>query len=546
MEAIVGSSVEGLDTSLVTIALDASPHDDDVVGRVEAAIHAVLRDVDLVLIDFAHPRVVSLYAVPEWILYRALANVRLHMSDTSRVFVHMETVPGPGERLYGLFTVGAPTTEIQFIDQHGEAIGATVESPEVRARLEAFASAAHPSLLSSFVPRFVRRRGVFERPGRLQTRYFQYQYSLFSEIAYGMLAKLIQGYVEENDIDVLIYSDHARPGWLEPAIVEVNALTGLPWASVAHLDLEDDSDVDDALIPLVAEARERVRDRSSRVGVFLPAYRDGLTHGEVEAVLHQMGCDDFALLAVIADSSMLSTEGPSGSWWRSMTVSRGAKQHVDYFFDAPIDSLEAEHWSVRAAKTLNESGPMSMDGEEFTRVGLWSLLAHYGAGAEHPVPTGRPGVRWYPQLAEMEDWDAHWLLHLLVREVCATLQCEPIKLLLVAPDEANASPRLMEHAKRIPDLRAVTISRDEILGRVPLNETAVEAIRAYERAYIVAVDESRITGGTLDAISARVREQRGRPCDAEATVISTQDGPAQSRPSVSLFSWSPILRTEPS
>ncbi|WP_181338394.1 hypothetical protein, partial [Hyphomicrobium methylovorum] len=279
--------------------------------------------------------------------------------------------------------------DIQFLDMDGNVIGNELSQRVSSEELAALSDPDSRSQLATFVSRFIRWRGVFRRPGRINDRHFKYQYALLDEVAYSELADLLEAYALEKEVDAVIFSDYAKPGWLEPSVMEFAQANDIPWASAHHLDLKVDL-VDPALRPWVSEAKQRLAATDSRPLVVIPAYRDGLSHTELDALLGRFGCHDYQLLSVIVDSDLAREHSVEGSWYRTVEVPRGASSaRVDFFLDAPIEPLPRGDWLIGVATTLDEIQEMAMEIEDASTAGFWSLLADYGAAAESPVPEGR-------------------------------------------------------------------------------------------------------------------------------------------------------------
>ena len=538
LRATHGDAVQVVRKLNFTIPLDASPYDEPIVARLRDTVVEALHDANVLLIDFCHPRIVAGYAVPEWILYRALAEAVVRVSDQARIIIYLETLPGRGEKLLGLVPVDRPAEQIQFIDEDGHTLGTDLEAGPTADRLAHFFSGRTQVLAQSIRGRLIRWRGVFRRPSRPHDRFFKYQYSLHGDVAYQELGELISEYLISINAATVVFSDYAFPGWLEPAVTEAAQRLGLPWASLATL-AEPEGSIDAALLRPVEDTRALLADAGTTVAVILPAYKAGLSHIEVERQLSVLGCDRFQLLAVIADQSLVDRNEVEIKTFRSVRVPRGPDSFsVDFLLSAEIESLQSDDWLVKCAGVLGEVQEMSMDIRNYTRVAIWSLLADYPAGLERPVPGGRLPIRWYPSLADLHPWDAHWIAWLLVQQICERLNCTSNMLLLVVPSEGNASRRLAVEAERVEGVRVVSLSRSEIDGRVALSESAQTSIRDYEHLLVAAVDEASISGGTLTQISQRVQDVRGRGCDTSATMLNARIGEA---PEVSLFDWAPYV-----
>lgn len=532
-----------------TLALDASPVDDELVNRLADSIRELLSVAPSLLIDFGQPRIAAGYAVPEWILFRALNAARRRFSPSHRVYVYLETLPDEGEQLSQLLPSATGSDQIQFVDSSAETQGTELGRPDVALALEDYLEGQVRGLASKLQERLVRLRGVFARYTPETRRHFRYQYHLPGEVAPRELSQLLMRYFQDYQISTIVYSDRAAPGWLEQSVAEAAGLLGLAWSDVRNLPVSADL-VDPALRPAVDATRQNLTDTNERVCVVVPAYRDGLTHSEVESTLRSFGRTDFTVLAVILDEERAYThQNPTEAtdlWHGRAELGWGParKKIVDYLCTAPVTPLEADDWMVSAARTMGEIQEMSTLHVEPTKIALWSLLCDYDVGEERPHPQSRPPVRWFPLLHDLDDWDAEWLISLVLRRVRERFDCQDNQILLIMPDEENASQPLARAVKRGVGGSIATVPRDALDGTSELDSETRQLIKDYEMLRIVAVDESTITGATLDRISALVESERRRRCDMQVAIFKAAQATHPDQIDA-LFSWRPYLKVAP-
>jgi hypothetical protein len=263
----------------------------------------------------------------------------------------------------------------------------------------------------------------------------------------------------------------------------------------------------------------------------------------MDSLLRQFGRTEFSVLAVILDDHLAETHASAESsqlWHGRVDVGWGnSMKTVDHFCIAPIVPLGDNDWMVKAASTMNEVQEMSTRHSEPSNIALWSLLCDYDVGEEKPSPRSRPPVRWFPLLRLLTNWDADWLVSLIVGRVRAKFDCQDNQILLVLPDEDNASRPLADAVKRGAGGAVATITREVLDGTAELDSETKDLISAYHLLRIVAVDESSVTGSTLTRISELVETERGRACDLRITIFRAVKDPREDIEA--LFSWRPYL-----
>lgn len=529
---VAGSSGSVTYGSYFAAGLDVSPTDDDAISQLAQLIEDAGTRKDAVLIDFAHPRILGAYSRLEWLLAEALRAA--HSSKPRlRFVIYMETIAASEEQLR-IVSDEMPEGIVELCDKEGVWVGPSLSNDEM---VEAFARFVEVGSadVDELASRIIRWRGVFSRGDGDRKSYFKYQYTLEGSAADQNLSALIADYVEGEQIGGIIYDDPATPGWLEPCVQEVAYLAEIPQVSADDLNLPI-SQVTEAAASAIAELKQAVQTGLSIV-VILPAYKNGRGLRTAEEKILSLGAADVRVLAILMDDDRILegedvTSGTSAR--RTVELPRGNSTiSVDYFLSVPIDYLDKDHWLVESARTLGEIKPMTMDIKGGSQVGVWGLLDDYGVDLEQPTPATRVPLRWYPQLGNLHDWDARWIVHLLVSDLLERLHCGPRHLLLLVPDEANATRELSSAAATQEGLSVILLPRDVIDGKAKLEPKIVARLNSFRSLQIVALDESVITGGTMKRIDNLVLQHTGRRLDESIAFVST--GPEVP----SLFNWRP-------
>lgn len=519
-EIVAGDGGEVVYGSYFAAPLDVSPTDVEELGRLSALLARAAEGANALLVDFAHPRLLGAYSRMEWLLAAAIRS--LHEASPNLTFViYMETIASRDEQL-GLLASGLPEGVVELCDQDGVWLGTSLSDDRV---VEAFAEFVDRDTteLDQLASRFIRWRGVFARSQAQSTSYFKYQYTLTGATADQDLSSLIANYVDGQSVAGIIFDDPADPGWLAPCVEEVAYLAGIPYAAADDLVLPT-SQVSEASASAIEELRAALA-QGGEVVVILPAYKNGQGLRAVETKMKSLGAVGMRVLAILMDDCRLA-EGQAisttNSAHRTVALTRGGGTiDVDYFLSVPIDYLDREHWLVHSAKSLNEISSMTMTIEGGSQVGIWSLFEDYGVNFEQPTPASREPIRWYPQLLDLNEWDARWLVHILVTELMSELACEREQLLVLLPHEANATRELYAAAEAQKGLAVIALDRKVIDGDLGLSAKLIERLQGYRSLSIAALDESAVSGDTLKRIDELVLTHCGKRLDASVAVVTT-------------------------
>ena len=527
--------------SFFAIPLDVSPFAPDLLHELTTKLASLAEDFDLVLIDFAWPRISGQYARSEWLLANAIRGAATR-TPSARFLILVEELPTPAEQLSAA-AEELGDTSLELLDLAGRWRCAGASRTDLVRSLEGLLTDKR-SALEGFERRFIRWRGVFRRPGSPRDRFFKFQYTLKGAIGTEELSELLIAYVEARDPSALIYADPADPGWLQPSVQETAHSTRRPYCTLADIEshLQGRLPYDDTTV-LVEEVLEAATG-SGRACLVLPAFRDGVSLAEAEATLLRAGIREPSVLSVLMDDQTRRTgdETTDGSqWFRTVQFDRGhARTSVDYFIACPIEPLDPDEWQVAAARSMGEVLEMSMDIAGHTRTGIWSLIGDYPEGLEHPPPDSRAAIDVYPSLARLDPFDARWLIYLLIGRIRTLLNCEPAQVLLIMPVEENATTPLLQAASTMERLAVIGLDRDQIEGHRPIAPEDRDTIQRFRQLRVVSVDEATAGGHTRHRIDTIVKEIRGRPLDAAASVLRAGNS---RRADIDLFHWVPYAAT---
>jgi hypothetical protein len=134
---------------------------------------------------------------------------------------------------------------------------------------------------------------------------------------------------------------------------------------------------------------------------------------------------------------------------------------------------------------------------------MWSLYEEYGVDVEplDVTPGGRQPVLRFPQLYDLDEWDAHWLAEGIVSRFEEHLGLERGEFLVVLPIERNATERISKAMDEKCGVRVAKVSRDSINDSPHSVSLEIqELISKYKGHEIAVFDESTISGGTIAAL----------------------------------------------
>lgn len=528
---LFGGEIDETLSETVPFPLHSSPLDPVLVGRLTDAFKSALSSSRQVFVDMCYDRTIELYGVIEWIVYSAIRSIDSEVTGDSHMYIYVDILPGPGERLWLLTHDAADLDRFTFIDSEGRILGESADA-DLSARLERHFETKNTALSALVKGRFLRLRGVYSN-SREET-FYKFQYTLPSPFGTRELTQLLTDFLEEKSIDAVVFSDSNSGAWFEECIVAAATRAGISWSHISQLSAAR-GDSDPALELLGADVLDVLNSSHMTAAWVVPAFKDGRTMAEGLETIKGLSVEaDLICLTVILD------EGQAGDvtdgWYGTYDWTLGTERlELNYLITAPIVHLPVQGWHVAAAKALGMVQRAGVDESAVSTIAFWSLIDDYPVERERPKPKGRAAVRWFPIFEDLHEWDSHWAASVMLETALEALGGNQSQLLVVIPAERNASAPISTSLQEKLGVAVVRVPRAVLDGSAQVPDKDLRTLRDFTALKIAVMDESSITGATLGKMARIVKDATGRTPDLSLALFSpSKDAHVREN---AVFSW---------
>lgn len=467
--------------------------------------------------------------------------------DSTRFAVFLDRLPNAGDKLFDLLDVPELLNRLVVIDHDGGHLG-RCDNVDLQGLVSAV-TPRHSWTLSSGLRR---RRGVFSARDRGKSAYLYY-YDVERD-AQEPLQRLLQSYFSQEAFDVVVYDAETSGPWFSSCVksaafaVRSSTRPDLVSASIQELQNGANPLLPESVRANIVAVKSRVEDQGSKVLFMVPAVKTGDALLSMYHALGQRPLSGTRFLTVLIDTDCDLRIEPGDVSPGLAELPYGATAlAVRFLACVDLKVLEANDWKLQAARILDEVEIPNLLGaaEEShptpSTVGVWSLFEEYGADVERVVPLQRRRPKTYfPQLATLNEWDAHWLAEVLVSRILEITGGVRSALVIVMPkeDEENGSFPISNALEERCHVFVEAIPRSVIEGTKQLEGELRYVVRNSPNK-VAIVDESTVTGGTLENLGQLVRSLRGTYPDVYGTVMNLGGRIALEKvdPSFALVEW---------
>ena len=279
----------------------------------------------------------------------------------------------------------------------------------------------------------LRQRGIFKARNDSSNPYaFYYSIPLQEHLA--EVTARIEKYLHAEGVSAVILDSGATGEWFKSCVVTACSRSGTIFADASVVPSRGRTHLRQN------EFEEMLRRQRATAAVAVPAFRTGVMAGRVAHWLECLTKRPPLILTVFFDPD----ERPVKDSWstsnllrrhESVRLADGTHRDVDFFVRAKLESVEPSDWRSKAAALMEQPRLATSSEVAIDDIGAWSFLASCGAATERSVPAARDALRHYPDLHNMDDWDAQWLSTLATDLASERLDALPAEMIFVLPKE---------------------------------------------------------------------------------------------------------------
>ena len=467
------------------------------------------------------------------------------LESTCNIVVSVHELPNRVDAIYDLISIPNLGSRLAVVDNSGAHLGVSALAEQVAAALS-----GAPVPDDDVDRGILRHRGVFRGRSSGRVSNYLFYYEALPKASAGFQQRLVEALSAARP-DVVVFDTSTSGPWfasmVQAACVQLQTTHSAKLTSVdigqwvayqsGRLDEPERSRV---------QAAERALSADAAVAVVVPAYASGRS---LTRALELVGSPDLnrtTAVAVFADaaaslrpSHLPGIHGVATQPYGGKTIDVHCMRQVE------LRTLDREHWLVAAAEVLGEVRDLPVEQVEHGQLGtvaLWSLYADCGVDVERVPPGRRAPKRYFPDLARLDDWDAHWLAEAAVANMLQVLpKSNRAALLIVIPSEENGTQPIARALTEQCGTAVLRVPRAMLEGLEPPAATTLEKLRRHTADTIVILDESTVTHETLEKLARFVEASVRVPPDLIGAMIDVSSkGPRLEIPYFSLARWAAL------
>lgn len=503
----------------------------------------------LVIIDAEFDRrLTRSFLILDSLLWLLLSNP-LMVDGNSRVVVLVESLPRVVDQAHDLLRIESIEGRLMFTDATGESKG---NIGDLDMGLVGEVLGRHPAPKPGVLDNIVRHRAVFRSQPGGRRQYHLYHYEPFDR-AVDFIQNKLYNYIVDSHADVVIYDSSNAGPWFRSAVTSactyVQAGLGIELEAVDAAKLSVDGV---SLSGAISVEGSSLADLN--IVVVVPALDTGRTVGRVYGMLGTPEPSSIKFISVFAASESEDEESRS-TVATTRRVNYGSQRlSIDCLLHVPIRTMSDSNWKVKVAQSVGcvyEAPNVPALGESPSLVSLWSLFEDYGVDIEFPVPADRRRpLKYFPVLAHLDHWDAHWLAELVVGQILKASQgSNQSAMLLVMPSEPGegsvngTGPIAMALVTKC-QVAVQLLPRNVIEGDGVLSGEIRAKLRKHRGDTIAIFDESTISHKSLLRMAQIVAGELDADVDSIVTLLNAGDF-VRPKPErlISIFRWQALTES---
>jgi hypothetical protein len=506
---------------------------------------ATADDVIFVEANFPTREVARSYQVLDSLVTGLLAQESV-LESLCQVVVAMHELPNRVDQVYELLMIERLGGRLAIVDDAGGHLGNTE-----LARLLITAMEQHPLPADNVEHAILRHRGVFRSRGSGRVSNYVFYYEALPKASSRFQKCLVDALTAVRP-DLVLFDASTSGAWfasmVSAACVQLQTTHSATLTSVeiSQWIAYQEGALQEPQRSRVEAAVAVLSRPGSTLAMVVPAYASGRSLTRALEIVDSPDLRRCTAIAVFADTAAsLRPSRLPGMAGVARRPYGGQSMEVHCMHQVELRTIDRDDWLVAAAEVLNEVRDLpvaNVDHGAIGRTAFWSLYSDCGVDVERVPAGGRLPKRYFPDLARLDDWDAHWLAEALVVNILTRLpRSNRAALLVVIPDEVNGTQSISHALLEKCRIAVLPIPRAMIEGDELVTQAILDKLRLHTADTIAVLDESTVTHGTLAKLSRVVESGiRIRP-DLIGTVIDVSMSPPDlGIPYFSLTNWAAL------
>jgi hypothetical protein len=449
------------------------------------------------------------------------------VSTSCRILVVMSTLWPISDVLVRTLTGARWSSMTTTIDMQGQLLGLR-DDALARHAIECL-TVTWADMQEELRRRLIRLRGVFAHGADDVRTYTKFRY--VGDFTRGLLVPTLKNLLDEAGSDAIILA-HDTSDWFKSAIKASALERNIP---VVVMDTSTGTLLEDQL-EIVSTFQGMHR---PRISLAVPITRQGRSLARLYELASKIWpkAGFHGLSVYAARVRPLGTQELPCGFKRPLTLA--GNDSISQYFLVPVewDYLTRDDWLYKIAVHLGDVQAPPHDWFVPTRSGLLWLFSELKLDIEEPYHprAGRPRIRHLPMLRDLQIEDAKWLAYSMLRRVDAPLD----STLVILPREQSGAAALAYALEKCLGVAVVTVGRDESYRLTVLEEDDREVLEDYTSKTIVVMDESVMSGDSLQELSLLVEQHAGgRPRKVVALKAPTHERALEVD---ALYEWFPSM-----
>jgi hypothetical protein len=506
---------------------------------------------DVVFIDASFPRKAARsYQIVDDFVSGLLSQAPI-LDATCQLVVSMHALPNRVDSIADLPALHQLAGRLAIVDEADRHLGDTDLARVIGSRI-----AAVPIQADSTDSLLLRRRGVFRSTSEGRPTLHNMFYYEASEDAIVSFTGRLEAALRDAKPDVVIFDASTSGPWFSSVVaaacvkVQTASRQELTSVEVAQWQEHLKGTLKDPERARVMQATELLRDERTTIAVVVPGF---LTGRSLTRVLELVGSPDLSRCTAIAifadDDKALRT--PVLPMTRGIAICPYGKREIEVhcMHQVELRTIDRDSWLVEVADILHEIRDLpvvDVERQRLDRVALWSLFEEQGVSVERLPAGARAPKKHFPDLRELDDWDAHWIAQCAIDNILGRLPVNQEALLVVIPAEENGTLPISDALLRRCGVAVLQVPRRVIDGDDDVPDHVRAKLNRHRADTIVVFDESTVTYGTLGRLVRLVETENRLPPDLVASFLDlASNSPDFNLPYFSLANWAAVAEEQP-
>ncbi|MFL6108102.1 MAG: hypothetical protein ACJ72L_14160 [Marmoricola sp.] len=502
---------------------------------------------DVVFIDASFARIASprSYAIVDDFISILLSQAPV-LDASCQIVVSLDTLPIEVDNIYDLLSYHQLSGRLAIVEEDLNHLGDTDLG-----RLIAKGLKAQPIAVGSIDSTLLRRRGVFRSAseGR-QTLHNLFYYEASGNAVDEFSDRLAEA-LRDTKPDLVVFDASTSGPWFSSAVaaacvtVQTESRQELTLVELAQWIEYGKGELQEPERSRAAQAKAVLSGEDTTVAIIVPGFLTGRSLTRVIELIGSPDIDRCTTVAVFADASKeLQSAGLPGTSGIAVCEYRNNEIDVHCMHQVPLRTIPQGDWLVKVAEVLGEIRDLpvaTMERLKLDRVALWSLFDERGVSVELLPAGSRAPKKYFPDLRELDRWDAHWIAQCAVENILANQPGGRGALLVVIPEEENGTLPISNALLHGCGVAVLQVPRKVIDRDLPVPQEIRDKLTHHQAETIVVFDESTVTYGTLERLVDLVEAETNYSPALVGTFLDLSSEPPKFEvPYFALASWAAV------